>query len=404
MRVLRAAGSVQCPTLWRRRCRSILRGRVTWSSYVVELRGRGGCGVHGQASHAGYHRPLRDPEPHLVDTEPEAQGAAVFGPRSFAGARTTGPGPGEDAGLRAGPGLLEYGPVADATVTAWHVDTARTRTAVSGADGRYRFSGLAVGRYAVTAVVGNWQTSTVIAEVNVGEGTVVDLRVESPRTVEEVVVVRESVPAVDVTRSETTRIVTAGDIERLPVTRDPNAVVLMAPGGGLRGRGVRHGPPARALRRRLRLRVARRRLRGRKYPLHQRHERDEPPQRTRRERGSVRVLGPVPAQDRRFRRRVRPRDGRRHQLRHETWDERVAVHGGRLLRARIAPRIDILPASEQRTKERDLALRRRAAINVGETHCLRSADSGRIRAGGCPATRPSRANPGSAHRPGARRR
>ncbi len=139
-------------------------------------------------------------------------------------------GQGKTLGYVQGQVFSNTGPVADATVTAWHVDTARTRTAVSGTDGRYRFSGLAVGRYAVTAVVGNWQTSTVIAEVNVGEGTVVDLRVESPRTVEEVVVVRESVPAVDVTRSETTRIVTAGDIERLPITRDPNAVVLMAPG------------------------------------------------------------------------------------------------------------------------------------------------------------------------------
>ena len=120
--------------------------------------------------------------------------------------------------------------MADATVTAWHVDTARTRAAVSGANGRYRFSGLAVGRYAVTAVLGGSQTSTVIADVNVGEGTVVDLRVENARAVEEVVVVRESTPAVDVTRSETTRVVTAGDLARLPLPRDPNAVVLMAPG------------------------------------------------------------------------------------------------------------------------------------------------------------------------------
>ena len=118
-----------------------------------------------------------------------------------------------------------FGPVADAEVTAWHIDTARTRTAVSGADGRYRFSGLAVGRYAVTAVVGNWQTSTVIAEVSVGEGTVVDLQVESPRAVEEVVVVADPVSPVDVTSSETTRIVTAGDIERLPITRDPKETV-----------------------------------------------------------------------------------------------------------------------------------------------------------------------------------
>ena len=137
---------------------------------------------------------------------------------------------GKTLGYVLGQVFATSGPVSDATVTAWHIDTARTRTAVSGADGRYRFSGLAVGRYAVTAVVGNWQTSTVIAEVNVGEGTVVDLRVESPRAVEEVVVVGDSISPVDVTRSETTRTVTAGDIERLPIPRDPNAVVLMAPG------------------------------------------------------------------------------------------------------------------------------------------------------------------------------
>ena len=139
-------------------------------------------------------------------------------------------GQGKTLGYVLGQVFSSSGPVGDATITAWHVDTARTRTAVSGADGRYRFSGLAVGRYAVTGVVGNWQTSTIIAEVNVGEGTVVDLRVESPRAVDEVVVVRESISPVDVTRSETTRVVTAGDIERLPILRDPNAVVLMAPG------------------------------------------------------------------------------------------------------------------------------------------------------------------------------
>ena len=137
---------------------------------------------------------------------------------------------GKTLGYVLGQVFATSGPVSDATVTAWHVDTARTRTAISGADGRYRFSGLAVGRYAVTAVVGNWQTSTVIAEVNVGEGTVVDLRVESPRAVEEVVVVGDPISPVDVTRAETTRTVTAGDIARLPIPRDPNAVVLMAPG------------------------------------------------------------------------------------------------------------------------------------------------------------------------------
>lgn len=139
-------------------------------------------------------------------------------------------GQGKTLGHIQGQVFASSGPVADVTVTAWHVDTARTRTAVSGSDGRYRFSGLAVGTYAVTGVLGGSQTSTIIAEVHVGEGTVVDLRVESARAVEEVIVTRESIPLVDTTRSETTRIVTAGDLERLPIPRDPNAVVMMAPG------------------------------------------------------------------------------------------------------------------------------------------------------------------------------
>ena len=122
------------------------------------------------------------------------------------------------------------GPVADATVTAWHPGTARVRTAVTGADGRYRFSALAVGRYAVTATLGGLQSDIVPAEVNVGEGTSVELLLENPRAVEEIVVFGESVSPLDVTRAETARVVTSDDIQRLPIPRDQNAVVLMAPG------------------------------------------------------------------------------------------------------------------------------------------------------------------------------
>ena len=109
-------------------------------------------------------------------------------------------------------------------------------------------------------------------------------------------------------------------------------------GRGLRGHGGRYGPATRAIRYRLRLRIARWRLRCREHLLHQRHERDELPQRARRQHGSVRVLRSVPAQDGRLRHRVQTRDGGRHQLRHETGNERVAVHGRWILRARLAGR------------------------------------------------------------------
>ena len=122
------------------------------------------------------------------------------------------------------------GPVSGVTVTALHPDTARSRTAVTDAEGRYRFSALAVGRYAVYAVLGGLQSSIVPAEVNVGEGTSIELLLENPRTMEEVVVIGESVSPLDVTRAETARVVTWDDIQRLPIPRDQNAVVLMAPG------------------------------------------------------------------------------------------------------------------------------------------------------------------------------
>ena len=122
------------------------------------------------------------------------------------------------------------GPVSGVTVTAVHPDTSRIRTAVTDAGGRYRFSALAVGRYAVYAALGGLQSSIVPAEVNVGEGTSVELLLENPRTVEEVVVIVESVSPLDVTRAETARVVTSDDIQRLPIPRDQNAVVLMAPG------------------------------------------------------------------------------------------------------------------------------------------------------------------------------
>ena len=122
------------------------------------------------------------------------------------------------------------GPVSGATVTALDPDTSRRRTAVTDADGRYRFSALAVGRYAVYATLGGLQSSFVPSDVNVGEGTSIELLLENPRAAEEVIVVGESVSPLDVTRAETARVVTSDDILRLPIPRDQNAVVLMAPG------------------------------------------------------------------------------------------------------------------------------------------------------------------------------
>ena len=122
------------------------------------------------------------------------------------------------------------GSVAGASVTAFHPDSGRSRTVVADAAGRYHFTALSVGRYAVFAILGNLQSSIIPTDVTVGEGAAIELRLDTPRLIEEVIVIEEPESPLDVTRAETARIVTLDDIRRLPIPRDVSAVVLMAPG------------------------------------------------------------------------------------------------------------------------------------------------------------------------------
>ena len=146
------------------------------------------------------------------------------------GLATAALGQGNTVGYIVGEVASRTGPLPGVSVAARNVDTAFDRTAVTGRDGRYRFSALPVGRYEVTVAVDGTASKPILAEVNVGEGTVVDIRFEDPDAIEEVVVIGEAVTPVDVRQSETTTLVTAVDIGRLPIPRDANAVALMAPG------------------------------------------------------------------------------------------------------------------------------------------------------------------------------
>ena len=139
-------------------------------------------------------------------------------------------GQGNTAGYIVGQVASATGPLAGALVTARNVETGLTRTAVSGERGRYRISALAVGRYAVTAAAGGETDQAVLADVQVGSGTVVNLSPDAPGAIEEVVAIGQVPASVDVTQPETTTVVTSADIARLPIPRDPNAVALLAPG------------------------------------------------------------------------------------------------------------------------------------------------------------------------------
>ena len=156
--------------------------------------------------------------------------ALWFGTLLVLAATSAARGQGNTAGYIVGEVGSGAGPVAGALVTARNVATGLTRTAVSGVRGRYRISALTVGRYAVAAAGDATTGAEVLADVSLGEGTVVNLSADAAGGIEEIVVAGRALPPVDVTQSETATVITSADIARLPIPRDPNAVALLAPG------------------------------------------------------------------------------------------------------------------------------------------------------------------------------
>ena len=108
------------------------------------------------------------------------------------------------------------------TITIASPATGFTRTITVGADGNYRFSALPTGQYTVARNGGAPRTVT----VNVGTAA----NVNFVETLEAVEVIGGSINPIDVSSVESTTVLTAEQIARIPVVRNATDVALLAPG------------------------------------------------------------------------------------------------------------------------------------------------------------------------------
>ena len=117
------------------------------------------------------------------------------------------------------------------TITVSNPATGFSRTITVGADGNYRFAQLPIGQYTVTRNGGSPRTVT----VNVGTASNVDFVTTAAdgtaTTLDTVTVVGTgAINPIDVSSVESTTILTAEQIAKIPVGRDTTSVALLAPG------------------------------------------------------------------------------------------------------------------------------------------------------------------------------
>lgn len=98
-----------------------------------------------------------------------------------------------------------------------------SRTATVGADGRYNLNSLPIGSYVVDAGSAGKKTVTVTV------GGSADVSFDAT-TLDTVTVTGASVPKIDVTSTDTRSVITAEQLQRLPMGRSAEAIALLAPG------------------------------------------------------------------------------------------------------------------------------------------------------------------------------
>jgi len=117
------------------------------------------------------------------------------------------------------------------TVTIRNDASGVARTAVSEADGTYRFPALSPGRYTVTAELAGFATVEVKAiEITIGLGLTQDFTMQV-QSLNETITVTGAAPVVDTTKSEVSGVVTQQQIETLPInSRQYLSLALLMPG------------------------------------------------------------------------------------------------------------------------------------------------------------------------------
>jgi Carboxypeptidase regulatory-like domain len=117
------------------------------------------------------------------------------------------------------------------TVTAAAVDTGRRQTAVSDAEGRYRFPYVSVGTYDLKAEKAGFATLTMRLTVTLGQALDLPLRLSPSGVAESVMVTATEGPAVETARTQVAETIVTGEIGSLPLNgRNYLDLAALAPG------------------------------------------------------------------------------------------------------------------------------------------------------------------------------
>ncbi|PYR70631.1 MAG: hypothetical protein DMF88_02255 [Acidobacteria bacterium] len=117
------------------------------------------------------------------------------------------------------------------TVTARNINTGFTQTAVTEADGKYRFGALPLGTYEVKAELTGFTTATITNLVLTVNRELQQNITMGLSTLQESVTVTGQAPVVEVTKSEVSSVITQQQIEMLPVAnRAAVTLALLLPG------------------------------------------------------------------------------------------------------------------------------------------------------------------------------
>jgi hypothetical protein len=127
-----------------------------------------------------------------------------------------------------------------AKITARNLGTSETREVTADSEGVYFFLELPTGEYEVAAIAPGFQeVRAPHVIVNVGEATVVDLKLAKPTEKLEQVVVSENVPLVETASSTLSQVVDRRLVQELPLNgRDFGKLVALTPGVTVEGSGV----------------------------------------------------------------------------------------------------------------------------------------------------------------------
>jgi outer membrane receptor for ferrienterochelin and colicin len=116
------------------------------------------------------------------------------------------------------------------TVTVTSGSTGLSRDVAVDSSGRYRVSNLPVGAYSVTLKKDGTVVSTRNdVTISPGSGSAVNFATETTN-LSAVTVTGNALPAIDVSSVNSSTVITAADLQKLPVTRNAESIALLAPG------------------------------------------------------------------------------------------------------------------------------------------------------------------------------